>query len=88
MHADNIMYSSTNDQGISADYQEISTPVPLSPDHYEMEHTYESSDALDFPYYAEVGPLLDTVGDSCDWCSELDIVALKILNGARRGCHT
>ncbi len=55
------MYSS-NDQGISADYQEISTPVPSSPNHYEMEHTYESSDALEFPYYAEVGPLLDNVG--------------------------
>ena len=55
------MYSSTKDQEYN-DYQEIDTPVPLSPNHYEMEHTYESSDALEFPYYAEVGPLLDKVG--------------------------
>ncbi len=58
------MYSSTKDQEYkdSADYQEIDTPVHLSPNHYEMEHIYECSDALDFPYYAEVGPLLDKVG--------------------------
>ena len=59
------MYSSTKGQEYSADYQEISatrSPVPSSPNDYEMEHSYESSDALEFPYYAEVGPLLDTVG--------------------------
>ncbi|XP_064386571.1 uncharacterized protein LOC135335087 [Halichondria panicea] len=60
---DNGMYSFTKGQEYSADYQEISatrSPVPSSPNDYEMEHSYESSDALEFNYYAEVGPLLDT----------------------------